>query len=529
MKEKLNKLKDNFQNYRDKPFRPHQIEALEQIMECESRVIVLKAPPGSGKSLIGMTMLQEKGNGLYLVHSKMLQTQLNHDFPEPESVVLFGRSNYPCGSDRAEPGTTAADCIDEKCKLACEYKIQKKKAVESSIAVLNYAYALTEWNYVGKFSERDLVVIDEADMLDKILSDFIGLSITERNMRALNLRTPEYKSEGANALIDWQEWAKEGYKLTCKYIEAMKKEEARWGIMSEPDEYERSQMKKLQQYKNLKYRFGVMVEHLNKDWVCQVTESKWGETWSWKPNWMIPELAEHALWQHGGQFLLMSGTMHPKPILSLLLGIPENDIEYFEVKTDFPPENRPIYLKPVANMVFKEMKEETPKIVEAVEQVLTDHPDVKGIIHTVSYSLTQAIMEIESPRLITHDATNKQEVIQKFRDSIRPLILVSPSSERGLDLPDESCRLIIMVKAPFLSLGDKFVSKRVYSSRTGQKWYISDLLMTIEQAASRGMRHQEDFCTVICLDKQIIRAITDNPGIVSEYFRESLIFCGGER
>jgi Rad3-related DNA helicase len=67
-------------------------------------------------------------------------------------------------------------------------------------------------------------------------------------------------------------------------------------------------------------------------------------------------------------------------------------------------------------------------------------------------------MNINNPRLVTHNTQDRSEVIQRFKKSREPLVLVSPSCERGLSLDDDQCRFIIFAKAPFLSLNDKKTS-----------------------------------------------------------------------
>ena len=44
-----------------------------------------------------------------------------------------------------------------------------------------------------------------------------------------------------------------------------------------------------------------------------------------------------------------------------------------------------------------------------VRELLNEHSDVKGVIHTVNWKLNTAIMEINNPRLVTHDSRNKNE------------------------------------------------------------------------------------------------------------------------
>jgi len=52
-------------------------------------------------------------------------------------------------------------------------------------------YYATETNFVGRFSKRKTVIIDEADTLENILIDFISLDIQPKTLEKLNLGQPE--------------------------------------------------------------------------------------------------------------------------------------------------------------------------------------------------------------------------------------------------------------------------------------------------------------------------------------------------
>jgi Rad3-related DNA helicase len=168
---------------------------------------------------------------------------------------------------------------------------------------------------------------------------------------------------------------------------------------------------------------------------------------------------------------------------------------------------------------------ELPKLIKAIKQIVDDYTDVKGIIHAVSYKLANSIMEgVASPRLITHNSSDRQEVIDRFMSSSDPLILVSPSLERGISLEDELCRVIIICKAPYLYLGDKIVSARLYSGKIGQSWYTATMLLTILQMAGRGVRSKDDFADTYILDQKAKEAITLNPGFLPTWWLDALEF-----
>jgi Rad3-related DNA helicase len=102
-------------------------------------------------------------------------------------------------------------------------------------------------------------------------------------------------------------------------------------------------------------------------------------------------------------------------------------------------------------------------------------------------------------------------------------VFVSPSSTRGVDLPDDQCRFIIVAKAPFQSLGDKLVKSRVYGAGGfGKFWYRAICAQDIVQASGRGVRHTNDHCTTYILDKQAEKLIVDNQGLFPRYWMDAV-------
>jgi Rad3-related DNA helicase len=200
-------------------------------------------------------------------------------------------------------------------------------------------------------------------------------------------------------------------------------------------------------------------------------------------------------------------------------------MDYYEIPSQFPVENRPVYCYPVANLTAKTTDAEMPKLVEAVRSIINHYPDQKGIIHAVSYSLANKIIEgVDNHRLITHNSKDRQEVIDEFICSDKPLVLISPSLERGISLEEDKCRFIIICKCPYLSLGDKVTAARLYSSKLGQIWYGSNAALTVVQMAGRGVRSNIDQADTYILDLKVKELILKNPSWFPEWWRNSLEF-----
>jgi ATP-dependent DNA helicase DinG len=517
MTDKIDEAKNGYSKFRESEFREHQKDAVEYIVGSEKKVSIACLPCGAGKSLIATVAARAIGSGTYLVHSRALQVQLQEDFPE--LPILWGRGNYSCL--KSEGKRTCAECSHSKgnpCRnkaSRCEYVVAKRLALQSPVRILNYDYWITEANYVGGFGDEEFVVIDEADALENVMAKFVGLEFSEGMMRNLGLATPKYKTTSSEKSLDeWRSWANTArFKVNRKIADLI-------ADMGETDP-EPELIRRKEKLTGIFRKLEMFIECVDDTWIYEEREWDGKKSISFKPTWITKELAEKYVWGHGKKFVLMSATFPPLPVLAKVLGLSMGDMEYREFPSTFPVENRPIILNPVANLVYSEMEVESGKVVQEIKALLEKHKGEKGLIHVVSYSLARLVMAIGNPRLITHNGGDKIDMVEFFKNSDKPLVMVSPSSERGISLDGEKCRWIVWVKAPYLNLKDKMVSARLFKSPVGNLWYKSSTLMTVVQGCGRGVRSKDDRCITYILDKQIVKLLTENPGLVPKWWKEA--------
>ncbi len=109
-------------------------------------------------------------------------------------------------------------------------------------------------------------------------------------------------------------------------------------------------------------------------------------------------------------------------------------------------------------------------------------------------------------RAITYrSAKDREKALEDFRKSPNG-ILIAPSFERGIDLSDDQCRVVVVAKVPFPYLGDKQINKRLYS-RGGQGWYSMQTIRSLVQMTGRAMRHEDDHCEIYIIDRQFMQSV----------------------
>ena len=80
-------------------------------------------------------------------------------------------------------------------------------------------------------------------------------------------------------------------------------------------------------------------------------------------------------------------------------------------------------------------------------------------------------------------------------------VLVAPSMSRGVDLPDDLCRCLVVPKPYF---GDARVKARMRKP-DGDRWSQVQQVRELCQMTGRGVRHAGDHCQTYILDEEFDR------------------------
>ncbi len=476
---------------------PHQWQAVQEIVEAfksGKRFVWLDAPTGSGKTLIAELVRRIMDlDAAYVCSSKSLQDQFVHDYPY--AMLLKGRSNYPT-TDWPYPQYTAADCskspnIPDSCtwcenSFKCPYEVAKRAALSSPLAVLNTAYFMAEANYVGGMSGRSLVIVDECDVLESTVMGFVEFVMSDRMLKTLKIKAP-IKGAHKATIIEW---------IETVAIPAIRSHTAQLALFADDSIQGTRQRKALRQAME---GLRVLARELPDDnWIRDYQQDA---PFTFKPI-RVDAYAPSTLWRHGDKWLCMSATIISPDTLAESLGVSRDEWSLVRAPMTFPIENRRIVVAPVANMAHKKAATSRPALVLALQRIMDMHPTDRILVHTVSYDLTNYLSsELASDRILTYSgARDRDAVLARFRVQAGAVIL-APSLDRGIDLRGDSCRVVVVAKIPFPSLGDSQIGARLHSPG-GQTWYVVQTIRTLVQMTGRGVRDKEDWCVTYILDSQ---------------------------
>ncbi len=516
--------------------RPEQEIAINFILDAYAsgyKYVCADLATGIGKSAIGVTVARFLQRESYILTTqKILQDQYDSDFGVKSNKKLLrtikSSSNYQCSFKCAQ------SCGDVKrvlkslgneiqgtdfynnCTYNCVFSSEKKKFVDSSLGVTNFAYFLAETMYAGQLGVRNLLIIDEAHNIEQVLSSFIEIQFSEKFAKEqLNITSFPNKSSQEKAF----EWVK------TKYVPAIQKQiEITSKLIIE--NYRNKISDKV--LDNLAKKHSMLDKHMCKinrfiksyeedNWVFSIepTPKIKSKKLEFKPV-DISKLAQEELFCYGTNVLMMSATLINKDAFCRSVGLNPDDVAFLHMPSPFQVKNRLVNVMPVGKMSYNNIDRTLPIMAAAVQEILNQHNNEKGVIHCVSKKVANFIAEnVKSNRILTHTTEDRDKILEKHKKSAKPTVLVSPSMAEGVDLADDASRFQILCKMPFPSLGDELVKKRM---KRDKEWYAYQTLKTIVQSLGRSIRNENDFAVSYILDEDWQTFFRHNKRMFSEDF-----------
>jgi len=218
---------------------------------------------------------------------------------------------------------------------------------------------------------------------------------------------------------------------------------------------------------------------------------------------------------------LMSGTILDKNMFCQLNGLDVTKSSYYRIRSPFDVNNRKVYYLPVGKMSYKQKEETFKKYIPYIKKILKKYWNQKGIIHTNSFELANRIKEsINDPRLVFHDSSNKDEVLNEHKKSDKPTVIVSPSMDTGVSFDGDYARFQIIAKIPYPSLASK---KNKMRQKSNQDWYSYKTCASLQQASGRIVRSKDDKGDTIIMDSCFSDVIRYSSHYLLDWFQDSVI------
>jgi ATP-dependent DNA helicase DinG len=558
--------------------RPNQkkvLDEIDQALKSGFKFIFLEAPTGFGKSAVAITLSRFLGSSHLCTSTKDLQNQYSRDFPYLYEVK--GRNNFPCIvkedmgiNESCEYGPCLKDedydCLyktrlsdyevksegtiyenidinkyalkkyHDKAKQhsqlvridwkPCTYYHQKWISMKSSHTIYNYKYFLSDLFFSSGINKRKLLILDEAHTLESEISSFKNFNLNKENINRFfpKLNLPENKPFDIETHIDFCTNLKKQF---SDFIDSAERLIENSQSKRDINITDRNLIDAIAYEKNL----SLFLEDLqyNKDnWLVTniIKSDRDNKTTKIKIEPLDVSNYFKDIFDKGIISLLMSATILSKDNLCNSIGLKNDKVKFIKVEeSEFSIEHRPIYLMNVAWLNARTMNQSLPQISKVIDNLLSVHKNDKGIIHTTSYSQLQFIKnnisKENSSRLIeSNPKIDRNEMILKHFQSIKPTVLISPSMFLGVDLKDDLSRFQIIVKVPYPDLTDKRIS--VLKQRN-PKWYEWNTILRLVQAYGRSVRNSDDYANTYILDSNISYILKNGKDMIPKWFSEAIV------
>ncbi|MFB6119290.1 helicase C-terminal domain-containing protein [Halosegnis sp.] len=507
-------------------FRGRQEAAIERIREAFAAgndVVLVRAPTGSGKSLLaraiaGCARRPGESDGIEATGAYYTTPQVSQlddvagDELLEDFAVIRGKGNYDCIlPGETETPVTEAPCARETgfdcpVKHRCPYFSDRSIAANRNIAAMTLAYFMqTAGSDV--FGQRDVVVVDEAHGLAEWAEMYATIELSPERIPVWDACEPP----DIDGLTDVAGYAERLGRVCKRRLEELRGRTE----LSRREVSERDRLRELQRELSW-FLEDVRDPESPTTWVVDQPD----RAVTVKP--MDPaRYLHHTVWDRGRKFALLSATILDKDAFCAGTGLNPADVALVDIPHTFPLEHRPLYDVTCGKMTYERRDETIPKIARTIGQLMAHHPDEKGLVHAHSYAIADRLAERlrelgVGDRVRTHDSDTRDAALASWKREDSNAVFVAVKMEEALDLRGDLCRWQVLCKAPYPNTRDSRVARRLEEGQWG--WYYRTALRTVIQAAGRVVRAPDDHGATYLADTSLLDLFERARGAMPDWF-----------
>jgi len=229
------------------------------------------------------------------------------------------------------------------------------------------------------------------------------------------------------------------------------------------------------------------------------------------------EFTNRMIYSKAAKILHMSATVCGFEAYCEEVGIPLDIVEFVNMDHVIPVENRPIKIRAAANMTFRDYDSNVKDTAKAVDFLIAKHKGLNTLIHTVSYKRAEDVAKLSKNNILV--PRSHFEAVKMLQSAKSGVYVASPSLSAGIDAKDDMCRLNIICKMPYPSLGS---AKMKYLLKYENRLYSLAVARDVVQASGRGTRHEKDWSTTYIIDGTFNRFARMNGEVLPEWFNDAV-------
>ncbi|MCA9820036.1 MAG: DEAD/DEAH box helicase family protein [Nitrosarchaeum sp.] len=515
------------------------IAEIEEKVNSGYKKIILCAPTGVGKSLIGATISKYFDSSFTITASKQLQDQYIKDISFLKPVK--GKQNFPClkmmHSEKVENDRRAMrwglTCdkgicqekinkngkeVVEVCEFkpsikqveehtykqeSCHYYMQKYEGLISKHSLWNYHafFQIMKFNkkLFGEYLNRKVSVFDEAHKIEDQIIQFVGFDIFSGQIEECNLKSERYDFSDLDSMIQLADDIAYAY---AKKIKDIKESDA---FTKEPD-YDTVYRLERRYDRVAQAKIDIMADKDNfvvNDPVRDINGNV--RTISIKP--IDVSKFANSFFETDYQ-IFMSATIDSHSFCENM-GLDEDNVCFVDVpKSPFPIDNRRIDFLNIRRLSYGSTDEDELAVIKTIDRILDEHSEHRGLILTSSIPRCHKILKYLSPKntrrvrichSINKDGKTQDEVITEHASDPTG-VLLSSSLWEGVDLKDDLSRFQIIAKVPYPNYKEKRIKEKMNKFPL---WYTSQTLTKLLQGFGRSIRSDSDWARTYVLDTAV--------------------------
>jgi Rad3-related DNA helicase len=327
------------------------------------------------------------------------------------------------------------------------------------------------------------VIFDEAHNAPEELASALQVRISYHEIE--EMLGQEFPKD-RESLAAWKSWASR-VRMVCQF----KLLEAKVKVYG-ARELKHSAIREYQHLVNLNRKLGVVAQLRPADWIVD----EWVYGYQFDPI-RIARYSESTLFLRIPRVSFFSATIRPKTLA--ILGV-DDDYDFWDYPSTFDPRRSPVRWVSTVRVDHRLTPEQAKVWGMRVDQIVQRRYDRRGMIHTVSYKKRNELLEMSDFRPImmsNFEGDITSQVVQKFKATPPPVVLVSPSVTTGYDFPYDDCRYQIIGKIPFPDSRSKIIKARQDADPEYGPYLAMQQLV---QSAGRIMRAPDDWGETIIID-----------------------------
>jgi Rad3-related DNA helicase len=472
-----------------------QSTALDQLANIEAKYVLLSAPVGSGKSLIGLAAASGAESAFIVAPQNMLLEQYAREFSDIPMVK--GRSHYRCSWAGGVPCDVAGETYEAQHGKNCvDYIPARNDFWGAAISVTNLHYACFArcpdefWNN----AHRSLLVVDECHGLEPMLLSLFEIRVLRKDAGALKIHFGQTSVQ--QLFNDYVSQAGRGTEEDDARLKAIV-----------PHIQQRDRIKS-----TARKLAGLGQQDAENPWHIERDR----DVVRCRPLF-ARKLARRIL-DKADRVLFMSGTPGNADNFFRNLGIePGKDTAVVEVDSDFPRGHGVELVKNAPFVTSANLGTTLPILADCCAQAMREFTS-KGLILCASYALANQLSVVLTRefgnRLITSTTLTRDAAVAAHRQRTDPTVLIAVNMHEGLDLSDDLGRFLVIPKVLYTAR-DSWVNER---EKLDTGYYGRQTAARMVQACGRVVRGPEDWAHIFILDSNFLGIMKRYPEEFPAYF-----------